>query len=489
MLRNERARPWLVTAVTVGLLTVGTATTAAAEDRLVLDHGHVDAFTLTWHDNALDLLLREDVTGSHVPHAPEDVLLAVTPESALQLPDPVPPSLSFLGQPGDTVHYLPQTQDPNLIWPGWSTEQVPAGVFTDPLRIQVTDVTGPGEVFLWQTGSFGQSVSVLGGGFQLPGTISANAGVHAHANWAFTEEGTYTFTVAAGGDLAGGGTATSAPRTYTVQVGDAAGPQPVTTLAVAGMADHYHSGDVVTLTAVQDPVTELDHYHWFTRAAGSADWVVVPAVGGGEYSFTATARHNGLQVIARLYDHDHGVVAESEPVTVVVDDHGGPEPPAPATQDIEVTLPEDAGALVISVEQDDRRVLMSDFELGTAGDRWVSSGDLRPVTVTDTRATAPGWSVSAQVGDFSSGAGTLRGGVLGWSPVVTGQPAGAGVTAGPAVTSGFTGDDGLSVARTLASAAPGNGVGTSRLGAGLAIEAPTSLKPGTYTATITFTVI
>ncbi|MBB4908708.1 choice-of-anchor M domain-containing protein [Actinophytocola algeriensis] len=477
MLRNERARPWLVTAVAVGLLTVGTATTASAEDRLVLDHGHIDAFTLTWNDGTLDLQLQEDVTGSHVPHAPEDVLLRVKPESALELPDPVPPSLSFLGQPGDTVYYLPQTQDPELLWPGWSTERIPAGLFTDPLRIQVTDVTGPGDVFLWQTGSFGGPVSVLGGGFQLPGTISPNVNVHAHANWAFTEEGTYSFTAVASGDLAAGGTATSAPRTYTFQVGDTAEPAPVTTLSVTGMADHYHSGDVVTLSAVQDPATGLDHYHWFTRAAGSDEWVIVPDAAGAEYSFTATAQHDGLAVIARLYDHDHAVVAESEPVTVVVDDHGVPEPPAPASQDIEVTLSDAAGALVISVDPADRRVRMSDLALSTSGDRWVSSGDLRPVTVTDTRFSAPGWSVSGQVGDFSSGAEKLRGGSLGWTPVVTQQPTAAGVLAGPSVASGFTSGDGLSVAGILASAAPGSGAGTSKLGAGLTIEAPTTLRP------------
>jgi hypothetical protein len=222
---------------------------------------------------------------------------------------------------------------------------------------------------------------------------------------------------------------------------------------------------------------------------GSDEWVIVPDAAGAEYSFTATAQHDGLAVIARLYDHDHAVVAESEPVSVVVDDHGVPEPPAPAGQDIEVTLSDAAGALVISVDPADRRVRMSDLALSTSGDRWVSSGDLRPVTVTDTRFSAPGWSVSGQVGDFSSGAEKLRGGSLGWTPVVTQQPTAAGVLAGPSVASGFTSGDGLSVAGILASAAPGSGAGTSKLGAGLTIEAPTTLRPGTYTATITFTVI
>ncbi|SDU68548.1 choice-of-anchor M domain-containing protein [Jiangella alkaliphila] len=466
-----------------------TATAAAGEFELVLDSGHIDAFTMTWQDDTLGVVLQEDVTGHHVPHAPEDVLLQVKPEAAMVLPDPVPPSLSFLGDAGDTVYYLPQTQDPELIWPGWSTEQIPAGVFTNPLRIEVTDVQGPGDVFLWQTGSFGEPISVLGGGFQLPGTISPNANVHAHANWAFTETGRYTLTVRGSGTLAGGGTVTSAPVTYTFQVGDAE-PAPSTTLGISGLAGHYHSGDIVTLTAVQDPPTGLDHYHWFTRVPGASEWVVVPDAGTGEYSFTATADHNGVAVIVRLYDADHAVVAESAPVTIVVDDHGEPEPPGDLAQRIVATLPEDEGALVASVDPDDAEVVMSDFELGAAADRWTSTGDLRPVTVTDTRAATPGWVVSGQVGDFTSDGGdVLGGGHLGWTPLVAEQPGGGGVTAGGSVAPGPDTGDGLSVSRPLAAAAAGDGAGTSRLGAGLLIEAPTTLVAGTYEATITFTAI
>ncbi|WP_158602819.1 choice-of-anchor M domain-containing protein [Jiangella rhizosphaerae] len=461
-----------------------TATAAAGEFELALDSGHIDAFTLAWQNDTLAVVLQEDVTGHHVQHAPEDVLLQVKPEAALVLPDPVPPSLSFLGEAGDTVYYLPQTQDPELIWPGWSTEQLPSGVFTNPLRIEVTDVQGPGEVFLWQSGSFGESISVLGGGFQLPGTISPNASVHAHANWAFTAEGRYTLTVRASGTLAAGGTVTSAPATYTFQVGDA-DPVPTTTLGISGLADRYEPGDVVTLTAVQDPPTGLDHYHWFTRAPGSDEWVVVPDAGTGRYSFTATAEQDGVEVLVRLYDADHAVVAESAPVTLNVD---GAEPGPGASQRIVATLPEDEGALVVSVDPDDDVVTMSDFELGTAADRWTSTGELRPVTVTDTRATAPGWVVSGQVGDFTAGDQTLPGRHLGWTPLVTAQPDG-GVTPGDAVAPGLHSGDGLSVSSPLASAPAGNGTGTSRLGAGLLIEAPTTLVPGTYEATITFTAI
>ena len=482
------ARSMAVPVVAGALLAASaTATAAAGEFELVLDSGHIDAFTLTWQDDTLAVNLQEDVTGNHVLHAPEDVLLQVKPEAALVLPDPVPSSLSFLGQAGDTVYYLPQTQDPELIWPGWSTERIPAGVFTNPLRIEITDVEGPGDIFMWQTGSFGQSISVLGGGFQLPGTISPNVNVHAHANWAFTAEGQYTLTVQASGTLTGGGSVTSAPATYTFQVGDA-DPVPSTTLSISGLADSYAPGDAVTLTAVQDPPTALDHYHWFTRAPGSTEWVVVPDAGAGQYSFTATADHDGVQVIARLYDADHAVVAESAPVTLNVEGGGEPEP-GEASQRIVATLPEDEGALVVSVDPEDDIVTMSDFELGTAADRWTSTGDLRPVTVTDTRASAPGWVVSGQVGDFTNGGDILDGKHLGWTPLVTDQPDDGGVTPGAAVTPGLATGDGLSVSNPLASAPAGDGTGTSRLGAGLLIEAPTTLVPGTYEATITFTAI
>jgi len=246
----------------------------------------------------------------------------------------------------------------------------------------------------------------------------------------------------------------------------------------------------VTLSAVQDPVTDLNHYHWFTRAPGSDEWIVVPGATTGQYSFTATAAHDGLDVQARLYGADHAVVAASEPVTIHVDDHGEePEPPGDASQRIIATLPQDEGALVVSVDPEDNVVNMSDFELGESGDRWTSHGELRPVTVTDTRLGAPGWTASGQVSDFVAGDESLGGSHLGWDPSVADQPDGGGVVPGNAVAPGLTGGNGLSTASPLATAPAGSGFGTSTLGADLAIEAPTTLVPGTYQATITFTAI
>ena len=265
------------------------------------------------------------------------------------------------------------------------------------------------------------------------------------------------------------------------------GADPGTTLTITGLSDGYAVGDVVTLAAVQDPPSGLDAYRWFTRGPGG-DWIAVPGVSGAGYSFTAAADHDGLEVLVRLHDGD-AVVAESAPVTLAVQDSGEEPESGTASQRIVATLPEGQGALVVSVDPDDDVVTMSDFELGTAGDRWSSTGDLRPVTVTDTRPSTPGWVVSGQAGDFAAGAEVLPGAHLGWTPLVAEQPGGGAVRPGDPVVPGLDTGAGLSMSSPLAVAESGAGFGTNRLGAGLRIEAPTTLVPGTYQATITFTAI
>lgn len=170
---------------------------------------------------------------------------------------------------------------------------------------------------------------------------------------------------------------------------------------------------------------------------------------------------------------------------------GDVDPPGPVgvSETIVATLDEDDGALVVSLDPDDRTVILPDSRLAADGESWETTGDLRPVTVTDTRAPVPGWNVSAQVSDFESDAGTLAGSFLGWTPTVLAQAEGQGVESGEAVAPGFPDGDGLSVPRTLASAAAGAGTGTAVLGAGLELRAPTQTRPGAYEAVLTFTAI
>lgn len=91
------------------------------------------------------------------------------------------------------------------------------------------------------------------------------------------------------------------------------------TITIEGVADHYHTEDVIELTATHN--SDYDHWHWFTREPESEEWVVVEDQFSNE--FTGVATINGQEIKAELYDNDHNVVAESEPVIITIDDHEG----------------------------------------------------------------------------------------------------------------------------------------------------------------------
>jgi hypothetical protein len=118
-----------------------------------------------------------------------------------------------------------------------------------------------------------------------------------------------------------------------------------TALTVGGLRDHYHPGDPITLKAQQSPATGLDHWHWFVRC-GDRDWTIEPSNATDTWTATADLRHEGCLVQAKLYGHDHEVVAESAPVTLRVRDHAAtpvdpvtPGTPAPAPTPAPVSAP------------------------------------------------------------------------------------------------------------------------------------------------------
>ncbi|RKN08327.1 choice-of-anchor M domain-containing protein [Streptomyces radicis] len=317
---RPRWRP-TVTGLLAVTLAAGAFGTAHAADPLVLDHGHIDTFNVTVEDGELVLDLAEDVTGSHIRHAPEDVLLHVKEDAWIDgIPEQYP------GSP--TGYVLPLTQDQNLIWPGWNTGGVAGSGHTD-VAIEITEVNGPGPVYLYTLSGFGTVTSLLeDGGHELPGIIREETPAHTHAQWTFSEPGQYTLTArATATDPDTGRSLTSDVATYAFSVGDQEEPPPgPTSLAIEGLADHYHTGDAVELTAVPDVETDLDHYHWYTRDSPSGEWEA--AEGGEGDAYTGTAEIDGQQIRAELLDADHAVVAESEPVTVHIDDHEGEDPGA-----------------------------------------------------------------------------------------------------------------------------------------------------------------
>ncbi|WP_078392800.1 metal-binding protein ZinT [Shouchella patagoniensis] len=92
-------------------------------------------------------------------------------------------------------------------------------------------------------------------------------------------------------------------------------------IEVEGLGDHYHTGDTIELTAVLNEDVDYDHWHWYTKESEQTEWDVSSGQQGETFIEEATT--NGLEIKATLYDDDHEVYAESEPVTIVIDDHHG----------------------------------------------------------------------------------------------------------------------------------------------------------------------
>jgi len=118
-----------------------------------------------------------------------------------------------------------------------------------------------------------------------------------------------------------------------------------------------------------------------------------------------------------------------------------------------------------------------------------TTGTLPNVTVTDERIVSRrGWSISADVADFvnsSNNAITIGKTNLGIAPsVVTASTNAVGVTAGTPTTAGSA-----TYPATFAEASVSNGVGTSVIGGNLTFVAPQDKAAGTYTSTLTLTLV
>ncbi|HCT9180439.1 TPA: choice-of-anchor M domain-containing protein [Corynebacterium aurimucosum] len=236
-----------VCAIAVALLVsvLGLPATARAEGELI-DSGHVDAFYVSAPGGQLTLSMKEDVTGSGVVRPGNDVTLKVAEEAWSEATE----RIDGIGTP---TYYLPQTQDSSLLWPGWDTQAAQSAGYKD-VNFEFVEVTGPGDIFIFETAGFGdiQPVTNAGELDLISGDVINQAyPAHRHVNWAFSEPGTYTMTVQAesNGD-------TSNQVTYTWDVGD-------------GEAAPQDSGDEES--SVDDGTDGADDDHGAAQGAASPE--------------------------------------------------------------------------------------------------------------------------------------------------------------------------------------------------------------------------
>jgi hypothetical protein len=129
--------------------------------------------------------------------------------------------------------------------------------------------------------------------------------------------------------------------------------------------------------------------------------------------------------------------------------------------------------------------------LSVSTDGSTGTGTLNAVTVSDTRNTYPGWSVSGQdsnwAGTGTAAGGTISGNQLGWTPTST--TLAPGVTLGAAVTPASPGLGTTAAVLASVHAGIGNGYGTSTFGANLTLAIPVTTPSGPYTSSLTVTAV
>ncbi|NHC14755.1 choice-of-anchor M domain-containing protein [Motilibacter deserti] len=192
------------------------AEAGAAPPYTVLSDVHTDAIATFWDNGQLVLDTKADTPALHTRYSNEDVWFHVDNDSRIaSWPGG---AYGFVAPAGATVWLAPEVQGQDQLWPGFSTESVPAGTLdNNDTTLTLAGVAGPGDVELWQTGTFGAPARLWSS--DEPGYKSfTRKNVHMHANWAFTAPGTYRLTVRA--DAAVGGTPVSATGVYTFVVGD-----------------------------------------------------------------------------------------------------------------------------------------------------------------------------------------------------------------------------------------------------------------------------
>ncbi|MFW6690656.1 choice-of-anchor M domain-containing protein [Streptomyces sp. MAR4 CNX-425] len=214
---NRRSR--LVAALgALGLALIAGPGVAQAAAPVTLSTGHVDVLDVELHADHFHVHLTHEGGGEPVTYDPADVVLHAVPESRTTVP--ADERFAFLGEPGDPVWVLPQTQDPDVLFAGLSAEGVEPGTTRDDaVSFTLTGLQGPGDFSVFDIGADGAPSIRFDSGDTLPDVTGVSAGGHEHMNWAFEAPGDYTATIEVSTTLLDGTVVTSAPQQLTFTVG------------------------------------------------------------------------------------------------------------------------------------------------------------------------------------------------------------------------------------------------------------------------------
>jgi surface-anchored protein len=179
-----------------------------ATGRTVLDIGHVDVGP-RYRDGQWTMQIHDGTAAPAVWRQPSDVVLRVRDAAAERVPDD--PTYAFLGQPpGTPVHVVPQTQNPDVVWLGWNTQDPGVlGAVSRGVTMNLLGVQGPGSAIVYlQSGNLGAPQVLWNSTLPYPQPLWVNANTHTHANWIFTKPGVYLIALEVTAELTAGGSVT-----------------------------------------------------------------------------------------------------------------------------------------------------------------------------------------------------------------------------------------------------------------------------------------
>jgi surface-anchored protein len=168
---------------------------SVASGRVVLESGHVDLGP-RYRDGTWTVQIHDDTVVPSVWRQLPDTVLRVRDAAVERVPDD--PAYAFIGQsPGTPVHVLPQTQNRDVVWMGWNTqdpgvlESVARGVTMNLLGVQ-----GPGDLVVYlQSGNLGAPQVLWQSTKAYPQPLWVESNTHTHANWVFAKPGVYLVAV------------------------------------------------------------------------------------------------------------------------------------------------------------------------------------------------------------------------------------------------------------------------------------------------------
>lgn len=312
------------------------------DDAITVNEGHFD-FGVQVADGKLISRVKDDRADPPVWRHPASTIFRLDDTASVEVPDNS--AFSFLGEPGATVWGIGQTQEDGIPWLGWNTQHASAISGIDGgTQWKLDSVDGPGELFVYQTGSFGSLSKVLGSGDGWPRSMTIPANVHAHGNWSFTEPGVYRVTTTHSAKLKAGDTVTS-QETLTFLVGPCASAPAKPTddvpaeslLADADLAADNRAGVTATPQTVQagDNITitvpGADEGSWFMPVFYSTPQQTTWKPATAESMLMAVTVPNLARGAHKVAVHDAaGALVGWAPLTVTT---AAPTPTAPDRTD------------------------------------------------------------------------------------------------------------------------------------------------------------